>query len=236
MMIKTGLPTGTLEAALQESLREASAFKYALEESSIVAITDQTGVINHVNDNFCKVSKYTREELIGRDHRIINSGFHTKDFIRKLWVTISNGRIWKGQLKNKAKDGTYYWMDTTIVPFLNDAGKPYQYMTINSDITFHKEAEEEAINSSKAREAVLNRISDSVVSVDNEWRYTFLNDAAMATHPLSKEETIGKVIWEVHPEMLGTIFWDKYHEAMDTRQVVEIESYYAPMNIWFSVK
>ena len=88
----------------------------------------------------------------------------------------------------------------------------------------------------KELEIVLNRISDGVVSVDNQWRYTFLNDAAMATHPPGKEETLGKVIWEVHPEMKGTIFWDKYHESMLTKKVVEIESYYAAMNIWFYVK
>ena len=88
----------------------------------------------------------------------------------------------------------------------------------------------------KELENVWNRVTDAVVSVDNNWRYIFLNDAAMATHPLSKEETLGKVIWDVHPEMEGTIFWDKYHEAMQTGKVVEVESYYAPMNIWFSVK
>ena len=88
----------------------------------------------------------------------------------------------------------------------------------------------------KELETVLKRISDGVVSVDNAWRYTFLNDAALATHPLSREETIGKVIWDVHPEMKGTVFWDKYHEAMLTKKITEIDNYYPPMDIWFSVK
>jgi len=88
----------------------------------------------------------------------------------------------------------------------------------------------------KELEIVFNRISDGVVSVDNDWRYTFLNDAALASHPSGKKETLGKVIWDVHPGMNGTIFWDKYHEAMRTRNVVEIESFYPPMNIWFYVK
>lgn len=104
------------------------------------------------------------------------------------------------------------------------------------NITDRKKAEAGRINSHKEKETVLNRISDSVVSVDNEWRYTFLNDAAMSTHPLGRQETLGKVIWDVHPEMEGTVFWDKYHEAMLTRKVVSIESYYAPMDIWFSVR
>jgi len=134
-----------LEIQLKYSRSEISDYKHALDESSIVAITDQRGIISHVNNNFCKISKYKREELIGKDHRIINSGHHPKEFIRDLWVTIANGKIWRGELKNKAKDGSYYWVDTTIVPFLNEKGKPYRYLAIRSDITQRKIAEEQII-------------------------------------------------------------------------------------------
>jgi PAS domain S-box-containing protein len=95
---------------------------------------------------------------------------------------------------------------------------------------------EKMLNVSKEKETTLNRINDSVVAVDREWRYTFLNDAALTTHPMSRDETLGKVIWEVHPGMNGTLFQDKYYEAMQTRKVVEFEGYYTPMNIWFFVK
>jgi len=130
-----------LQNKLDSTLKELSDYKYALDKSSIVAVTNQKGIIEYVNDNFCTISGYSREELLGNDHRMINSGYHDAGFIRGLWVTIANGKVWKGELKNKAKNGTYYWVDTTIIPFLNDEKKPYQYVAIRADITERKAAE-----------------------------------------------------------------------------------------------
>ncbi|MFE3848741.1 PAS domain S-box protein [Flavobacterium sp. LB3P45] len=130
------------EQKIAEKAKEINDIRSALDESTIVTITDQKGVITFVNDKFCSISKYSKEELIGQYHYVDNPEYQLNKFIKNIWKTIANGKVWKGDIKNRAKDGSYYWVNSTIVPFLDNQGKPYQYIAISADVTEQKLAKE----------------------------------------------------------------------------------------------
>jgi PAS domain S-box-containing protein len=209
-----------------------------LAESSPVGIfhTDATGYTTYVNPRWCLISGLSFEEALGNGWFSV---VHPEDkpALAKGWQEATKRQQTSSTEYRFARpDGTIAWVIGQAVPEKNTENEIIGYVGTITDITERREAEQEIARIYKEKEIALNRINDSVVSLDNNWRYTFLNEAAMATHPEGKSEIIGKTIWEVHPELVGTVFAKKYEEAMLTKIVVEFEDYYAPKDKWYFIK
>ena len=142
----------------------------ALDLTTSVSVTDDKGIITYVNDKFCSISKYNKEKLIGRNHNIVSSGFHEKGFIKDLWDNIKSGVTWNGEIKNKSSDGEYYWLDTTIIPFIDSNGKPFQYMAISVDITEKVLAKEKLVKAKDLAIQATNAKDEFLANMSHEIR------------------------------------------------------------------
>ena len=183
----------------RETARRLGVQKDALDEHAIVAITDRRGRITYANDKFCEISGFARAELLGQDHRILNSGHHPRDFFRRLWSTIGSGEVWRGEICNRAKQGHLYWVDTTIVPIKDAAGRVEEYVAIRADITERKDHEA----SLGLLASLVEASEDAIVRESAGGLITSWNPAAERIYGYRAGEVIGRPIDEVFPDAAG---------------------------------
>ncbi len=185
------------EFELMRSQKETADYKKALNQSLIVSITDKNGIFTFVNSNFCKISKFESEELIGINQSIINTDNHTIDFLSSVYQTISSGKVWRGEVKNKSKDGNFYWVDSAVVPFVNEFGKTYQYLTISIDVTERKLSDQALLaNELKFRSLIENNI-DMISLFDVNGKFTYVSPAILKEFNFTYEECIAVKVKEI---------------------------------------
>lgn len=186
---------------MQTTEKQLYDIKYAIDQTGIMAIADANGIINYVNDKFCLISGYSRSELIGQSFTLLNSGYHSQGFFQDLWLTISEGKVWQGEIKYRAKNAKDYWVNSKIVPFLNDSGKPIQYLTIQFEITERKLAEAARRESRNQYQTLVNLSPVGIFSTDALGQYNQVNLRWCQINGIEAREAMGEGwVRSIHPE------------------------------------
>ena len=177
---------------LQLNTSRYDQLRHAINQHAIVSATDEHGTIVEVNDKFCAICGFSREQLIGQNHRIVKSGVHPDSLFQEMWSTITSGRVWQGTVCNRKKDGGFYWVEATIVPILDEQGLPWRYISIRTDITAFKQAHEQLELELGRTQALLEALGEGVFGVDHHGICTFINPAALAMLGYEQEDVLGR--------------------------------------------
>ncbi|MBC3931576.1 PAS domain S-box protein [Undibacterium curvum] len=192
----------TTRNELQEAMADLGKQQFALDQHAIVSITDAKGTLIYANEKFCTISQYSSQELMGKNHRIVNSGLHSKEFFHKMWATILSGKVWHGQIRNIAKDGSFYWTNATIVPLLDEDQRPYQFISIRTDITEEFALREKIESSQTLLQNVMNTLGEGVYTVDAAGLCTFINPEAEKLLGWQLDEIMGQKLHKLlQPEL-----------------------------------
>ena len=204
--VKQNIEKLELNIETKRSLQQLEDYAKVLNDSSILAVTDGNGIIIDVNDTFCKISQYSRSELIGKNHNVLKSGYHSKAFYKDLWDTIKSGSVWEGEIKNRRKDGTFYWVKTAIYPFLDEQRKPYKFISARTDITMGKKYEqrlrEKLKNDFKHVVKNLHNLVFKVEKINGEFVFTLFDGQLANILRLQSKDILNKSINEVFSEQI----------------------------------
>lgn len=214
--------------SLFDTNKDLSDFKLALDSHAIVGITDRDGNLTYVNDAFCNISGYRRDELLGNKYNILNSGRHSADFYKEMWQTISSGETWRGELEDRSKDGELYWVETTIVPFVDDEGAPYQYMGLQTDITERIRTEEVNVRLGRILDESINEI---YIFDSESLKFLQVNKGARENLGYTIEELKGLAPYDIKPEYTADEFIEFIKPLRDgERNVLSFETLHERKN------
>ncbi|MFP4096552.1 MAG: PAS domain S-box protein [Cyclobacteriaceae bacterium] len=219
--------------ALEQAYQRASLMKKALYSSALIAVTDPNGHVVEVNDTFCQTSGYSEAELLGQNLRIVNSSYHPHGFFEEMWSDIKAGKIWRNEIRNKAKDGSIFWLDTIVHPVRNGEGQISKFFSVNYPINERKEAELKITRYAQRMDDILENITDGFFTVDREWRITRVNKVFEKTLRVKREELIGHNLWDKFAAARELKYFPEYHRTMDEGVSTHFTEYFPPLDLWF---